>query len=230
MTVPTAEQIEQEPQAVPGRRRASLVPAALAIALVAVLAGLLLGRGMTNDVSKVSDDVSVGFLRDMKTHHAQAVEMSEIVHRRSDDPTLNYLAFDILSTQQGQIGIMTGWLDLSRQTQSGGGDVMAWMGHEGPRPGMATADDIAELKTLPVPQMEEQYLLLMIEHHRGALGMAQHAADNAASFDVANLARNMHDGQASEIELMRNLLAYRGVVVPDENGSGSAAEAIHDTH
>lgn len=230
MTATPTDQVEREPAVVPARRRAWLAPAALAVALVALLAGLFLGRGMTSDISRVSDEVSIGFLRDMKAHHAQAVEMSEIVHRRSADPTLNYLSFDILSTQQGQIGIMTGWLDLSRQTQSGGGDVMAWMGHDGAMPGMASAEQVAELRTLPVPEMEEQYLLLMIEHHRGALGMAQYAADNADSFDVANLAGNMYEGQASEVDFMQNLLAYRGVVVPDETGSGSAAEATHDTH
>ncbi len=65
---------------------------------------------------RVTDAVSLGFVRDMSAHHAQAVRMSEIAHRRSDDPDLSYLAFDILSTQQGQIGIMTGWPDLWQQS------------------------------------------------------------------------------------------------------------------
>lgn len=128
-----------------------LVPVGLALVIIGLVAGLLLARNRPETSPSVTDPVSVGFLQDMKIHHSQAVRMSEIVHRRSSDPAINYLAFDILSTQQGQIGIMSGWLDLSRQSQSGSGQTMAWMGHQGPMPGMASDEQVEELKTLPVP-------------------------------------------------------------------------------
>ncbi len=87
------------------RSRAWLLPAGLALATGALLGGLLLGRGMSAaGPERMTDPVSLGFVRDMSVHHAQAVRMSEIAHRRSDDRALSYLAFDILSTQQGQIG------------------------------------------------------------------------------------------------------------------------------
>ncbi len=227
---------------VSSRRRLRLVPVALAVAVLALLGGLVLGRGMeaaAAGTADVQDAVSLGFLRDMGTHHAQAVRMSEIVHRRSSDPALNYLAFDIMSTQQGQIGIMTGWLDLSREPQSATGPVMAWMGHSGPMPGMATDTEIEALDTLPVPQLEVQYLRLMIEHHRGALGMAQYAVDRAGSPDVARLAEGMLTGQAAEIALMERMLAERGAAVPDATTSGhtnapgatpAPAASSHDGH
>jgi uncharacterized protein (DUF305 family) len=194
------------------RARTSLL--VVVVALIALVGGLLLGRGMQPGLADVSDEVSIGFLRDMKVHHAQAVSMSEIVHRRSSDPELNYLALDILTTQQGQIGIMTGWLDLWRERQSGSGPVMAWMDHDGPMPGMATPGQIAALDALPVAEMELEFLRLMIEHHRGALGMATYAADNAGSPDVAQLARNMNAGQTEEIHLMEQMLTARGGEVP----------------
>ena len=190
----------------------------LAVALVALVAGLLLGRGQGGGLPDVSDDVSVGFLQDMKVHHAQAVEMSQVVHRRSADPELQYLAFDIMTTQQGQIGIMTGWLDLWQERQSATGPAMAWMGHEGPMPGMASAEDVAALETLPVAQMERAFLRLMGEHHRGALDMAAVAAEQAGSADVATLAQAMQDGQTAEIELMERLLAERGAAPPAGGG------------
>ena len=64
---------------VPGRRggRAWLVVAAL-------LAGLLLGVGGGMLIPRLGtpgdDSAEAGFLRDMSTHHAQAVEMSMIAH------------------------------------------------------------------------------------------------------------------------------------------------------
>jgi uncharacterized protein (DUF305 family) len=197
-----------------GRRpsRAALVPAALAVLIVGLVAGLLLGRGMGVPASAPTNAVDLGFARDMTTHHAQAVEMSEIVHRRSTDPAVNYLAFDVLSTQQGQIGIMTGWLDLWREPQSSSDPAMLWMGHvqNGPMPGMATDDEIQGLNTLPLADMTEQYLRLMIRHHRGAIAMAQFAAENAGTSDIATLADNMDAGQSSEIRLMQDMLVERG--------------------
>ena len=215
-------ELTRESSADPGLRRSRgwLLPAGLALALVAMLSGLLLGRGMTTGAPLVDDPVSLGFVRDMTAHHAQAVQMSEIAHRRSTDPSLNYLAFDILSTQQGQIGIMYGWLDLWEQTQSGSGERMAWMGHSGPMPGMATAEELAELDTLPVAEMEEQFLRLMIRHHRGAVPMADAAAEGADSADVALLAKKMGAGQQSEIEAMQDLLRERGLASEPEAAGG----------
>jgi len=207
-----------------GRRR--LVPAVLLAALLALVAGLQLGRGIGASVPAVDDPVSVGFLQDMTTHHAQAVRMSEIVHRRAADPDVRYLAFDILSTQQGQIGIMSGWLDLWDQPASATGPVMTWMGaaHDGPMPGMATSQQIESLDTLPVPQMTEHFLRLMIEHHRGALHMAAYAAEHAGSPEVARLAASMDAGQASEIDLMQDLLAARGwAPEPEDAPTGGTA-------
>jgi uncharacterized protein (DUF305 family) len=198
----------------PARRGlpAWLVPAGLALAIAGLVGGLLLGRGTAAEsAERVTDPVSLGFVRDMGVHHAQAVRMSEIAHRRSADPKVNYLAFDILSTQQGQIGIMSGWLELWAQTPGGSAEPMAWMGHTGPMPGMATDDEVAELNTLPVPAMEERFLRLMIRHHRGAVPMADAAAETATSAAVAAFAEKMSAGQQSEVHLMQSMLADRGL-------------------
>jgi uncharacterized protein (DUF305 family) len=195
------------------------------LVLLALVGGLVLGRGTADAVARVDDAVDIGFARDMKVHHAQAVQMSAVLHRRSSDPALSYLALDILTTQQGQIGIMTGWLDLWRHTQTSTGPAMTWMGHEGPMPGMATSEQIAGLERLPVAAMEEQFLRLMIRHHQGAVPMAAYAAEHATSEDVALLARSMEQGQNSEIELMQGMLAERGL--PAEQGDAGAAHEGH---
>jgi uncharacterized protein (DUF305 family) len=206
-----------------GSRQSWLVLLAGFVAVLALLGGLLLGKGMAAPGNAVTDEVSVGFLRDMKIHHAQAVATSTILHRRSPDPQLNYLAEDILTTQQGQIGIMMGYLSLSGQTQSGSGPIMAWMGdeHAGHMPGMASDAQVDALKTLPLPQMHEQYLRLMIRHHRGAIPMAQYAADHADNPDVARLAQTMATGQASEIQAMQDMLTAAGLPAEPEDSRAS---------
>lgn len=217
---------EQAGRALPGW----LVPAGLALATAGLLGGLLLGRGMAETgAGRVDDPVSLGFVRDMGVHHAQAVEMSEIAHRRSADPALNYMAFDILSTQQGQIGIMNGWLDLWEQSPSGpSGGRMAWMGHAGPMPGMASRDEIAQLGTLPTATMEELWLRLMIRHHRGAVPMADAAAARADSPDVALLARKMSAGQQSEIAALQDMLRARGLAPEPEASTTGHGDGHRD--
>jgi uncharacterized protein (DUF305 family) len=195
----------------PARRPIAWGPLLAGLLVVLALGGgLLLGRGMTSGVERIDNPVDVGFAQDMKIHHAQAVEMSAIVHARTADPGVSYLALDILTTQQGQIGIMTGWLDLWRQTQTSTRPVMSWMGHSGQMAGMATDDEIAALKTLPDEQMEEQFLRLMIRHHAGALPMAAYVVEHGSSPELVGLARGMEQGQAAEIDLMQSMLMERG--------------------
>ena len=52
----------------------------------------------------------MGFARDMMVHHAQAVEMAEIVRDKTENENVRILATDIALTQQAQIGQMQGWL------------------------------------------------------------------------------------------------------------------------
>lgn len=190
----------------------------LALATVLALAlgvGLVIGRASGQpDGLAVKDPVSIGFARDMSVHHAQAVAMSRFVHRRTADTDLAYLAFDIMTTQQGQLGSMQGWLELWQQPISTPvGMSMTWMGgsHQGPMPGMATVEEVNALETMALPAMEEQFLRLMIRHHRGALGMSDVAAKRAGSANIRVLAGKMSLGQANEIEAMQDMLVQRGL-------------------
>ena len=212
------------------RLHAAHVVFAVALLLLVGATGVVLGQ-RTAVGRTLADPVSIGFARDMQTHHAQAVAMSAPLHQRSDDPAVNYLAFDIMTTQQGQIGIMDGWLDLTDPDQVDG-ETMAWMGPshaaEGRMPGMATEDQVASLQTLPIGQATEQYLRLMVRHHTGALPMALYAARNAEHPDVRLLARNMYDGQAAEIELLQTMLTKRGHTAEPTDAAGGQAPRAED--
>ena len=213
--------------------RPRLHPAHVVFALVLLLlvgaVGVVVGQRTAGDRT-LTDGVSTGFARDMQAHHAQAVAMSAPLHQRSDDPEVNYLAFDIMTTQQGQIGIMEGWLDLTDADEDDG-ETMAWMGpghavdwHR--MPGMATQEQVAALQTLPIARATEQYLRFMVRHHAGALPMALYAADNAGHPEVRLLAQNMHDGQAAEIGLLQDMLVERGhLPEPVDAGGAHAPQA-----
>src|SRR5918992_1350416 len=89
-----------------------------------------------------------GFARDMMVHHAQAVEMAEIVRDKTESNEIRILASDIALTQQAQIGQMQGWLGVWGLPITGTEPAMAWMGHptEGRMRGMAPPEDVNRLR------------------------------------------------------------------------------------
>ena len=198
------------------------------IAILAGLALVLLAVGMfwigrATVVGTVPDSASAdaGFLRDMQTHHAQAVEMAMLIRDRSADPELCAIAYDIATAQSQQSGIMYGWLQQWGLDQYG--TPMAWMqgtpGHSehgggggeatAPMPGMATPEQIAELTAATGVEAERIFLTLMIAHHEGGIAMAQAAEELGAQPLVRDLAAKMIAAQTAEIATMQELLDAR---------------------
>lgn len=120
--------------AAPRRAPRWLLPA-LAVLAAAVLA-FALGRfsafGAAQDAPKTPDTHSAeaGFARDMQLHHAQAVDMAMEIHRKTDDPEVRMMAYDMATSQSAQIGEMYSWLVAWGLPQRGE-PLMAWMGHGG---------------------------------------------------------------------------------------------------
>ena len=181
----------------------------MAAALLALALGYYLGGGP----SPGPDSAEVGFARDMSQHHRQAVEMSTLIYNRTDDEIIRILAYDILTSQQAQIGIMGGWLDAWGHSWFNMGPRMEWMGMsvEGRMPGMASPDEVNMLREANGIDAEIIFLQLMIPHHQSGVMMAQAAADRARVSYVRDLAQGMANAQDAEIEYMRDLLRERGV-------------------
>ncbi|MFD4369617.1 DUF305 domain-containing protein [Rhodococcus sp. NPDC058521] len=173
--------------------------------------------------------VDVGFAQDMSVHHSQAVEMSAIALTNTTDPAVRGLAYDILTTQQNQLGQMQAWLTLWGQPLLPSGGYMAWMnsgqggGHDhgmsseeheaGPMtkmPGMASSDDMARLRQATGSAADVEFLQLMLRHHQGGLPMMEYGAQHASEAVVRQLAQTMVNTQESESTLMTNMLSERG--------------------
>jgi uncharacterized protein (DUF305 family) len=199
-----------------GVSRLTLALLVLAIVLAATVAALLIFWPRDPD----DDSAEAGFARDMSTHHAQAVEMAGIVHDRTNDEALKVLTTDIILGQQDQIGQMEGWLNLWGLSQTGSDPPMAWMGHsvEGRMPGMASPEEVASLRTLPVDEMNEEFLRLMIAHHEAGIEMAQAVLQRTDEEQVELLANSIVNAQRGEIVVMNEMLAeYEG-----ETAAGAA--------
>jgi uncharacterized protein (DUF305 family) len=189
-----------------------VIVAGFAVAVAALL-GFLAGSSLRDDAPG-DDSAEAGFARDMAIHHAQAVEMAEIVRDRTTDPAIRLLTSDIALTQQSQIGRFQGWLDAWGLPATGADDPMTWTGHptSGRMPGMASPEDVASLETLAPDEMDVRFLQLMIPHHQAGVLMADAIMDVTDVPEVEALARGISESQAAEIEFMRELLTERGAV------------------
>jgi uncharacterized protein (DUF305 family) len=216
MTVSTdsdaaAEAAAPETGGRPGRNRRTWL-----LVLAALVVGTALGLGIGIVVPHLrtpgDDSVEAGFLRDMAVHHAQAVEMSMIVHQKSDNAEIVYLANDIALTQHGQIGYMQAWLRDWHLDLTTTREPMAWMPDakgsvvNGLMPGMATSDQLAALRKATGNDLDIQYLTLMRQHHLGGIHMAQEAEKLSSNDDVKWLAGQMVQSQQGEITLIDSLL------------------------
>jgi uncharacterized protein (DUF305 family) len=195
--------------------------AVIAVGLVLLGGGLAVALGIGRTEVPSADSVDAGFSRDMARHHLQGVEMANLALERSDDPAVRGLAFDISATQTNQTGRMQGWLSLWG-LQPTGGDPMAWMagdmgGHAGHSmglnglmPGMATEEELANLRGLSGTEFDIEFLRLMMRHHQGGTGMAEYAAEHAANPAVRDLAEAIVSSQSAETDLMTSMLSERG--------------------
>lgn len=197
------------------------------------LAAIVFGAAATTWQARAlpADDSSeAGFAWDMTTHHEQAVEMAEIVRGRTQNAELRVLAIDIALTQHGQVGQMRGWLDVWGLLPTGRQPPMTWMGMPttGLMPGMATPTEINALRDAPLAQADEQFLRLMIRHHRAGVDMAQGAIGRTGRREVLRLAGAVIAAQQSEIMVMQDSLRRAGLAPePDPPTSSATHQRDH---
>lgn len=184
------------------------------LAFATLILGLALGfwGGQRSMRSPVEDSAEVGFARDMANHHAQAVNMAQLLYDRTDDPEMRFLALDIMLTQQAQIGQMQGWLRVWGQSLSSTDPAMTWMGMpvNGLMPGMASVEDINRLRDLSGDEADILFLQLMIPHHRGGVNMANAVLEYTDRAEVIALAQAIVNSQANEIAFMQAVLQAKG--------------------
>jgi uncharacterized protein (DUF305 family) len=183
------------------------VPLALALLVLGVGGAWLLRPSFPSSTSPESV-----FARDMAAHHAQAVEMATILRDRTTNEELRYFTLDMILTQQAQIGQMQGWLAVWQQPLAVAEPPMS--GH-GEHMGMATAEQIDSLRTLPVEEAEERFMQLMIRHHQGALLMADDVLADTSRPEVVRLATAIKEGQSGEIRFLEKRLNERGAALPE---------------
>jgi uncharacterized protein (DUF305 family) len=194
-----------------------------------VLAGLLLavpglaGCGDDQDSSDTGgethtaangaqyNDADVAFASDMIPHHAQATEMVNLARGRGLDPDVQAIADAILTAQPAEVETMVDWLTdwgepIPPTSQDHANAHGEGMEPDTDMPGMMSADDMAELDAASGEEFQIMWLEMMIEHHEGAIEMAQTEIENGKFPDAVKLAESIETAQAAEVEQMQGLL------------------------
>ncbi|WP_298891157.1 DUF305 domain-containing protein [uncultured Serinicoccus sp.] len=238
--------VEQEDPPVAGARprdrwRTFGAPALAAVTVLALCLGALVGWLAFGERTPPDDGADAGFARDMSEHHAQAVQMSQLVMQRTEDEDVRRLAVDISNNQGYERGMMGTWLDDWGLPRARGEERMAWMsmedmaGHEGmqdmedlpegvPMPGMASPTEIQELTDASGQEAEVLFLQLMTTHHISGVEMAEAAVAQATQPEVLLAAQKMVDAQQGEIILMRDMLAERDATPREDVEAWLAAQ------
>jgi uncharacterized protein (DUF305 family) len=175
---------------------------------VAVLAAGVALAMLLASVPPGNDSAEAGFARDMIVHHGQAVQMAEIIRDKTKSDSMRLLASDISLTQQAQVGMMQGWLQVWGLPITGEEPAMAWMGHptDGLMPGMASPDELDRLFKLPPDRADVLFLRLMISHHEAAIPMAKAILERTDEPEVSQLASSIIASQKAEIENMKAMV------------------------
>ncbi|HET9996997.1 MAG TPA: DUF305 domain-containing protein [Nocardioides sp.] len=153
-------------------------------------------------------EADVAFVQGMIPHHQQALEMTALVGDRADDPDLTAIAERIEVSQVAEIDQLEGWLTARGESVSG-----MHAGHgdgEHGMPGMLTPQEMARLERASGPRFDRLFLLGMIRHHEGAVGMVEALlteGEGGQESEVFQLASHIGSDQQVEIAAMKRKLA-----------------------
>lgn len=187
-----------------------LVPAAAILALAGC-------GGSATSESSASDDAVAGvahnaadveFATAMIPHHAEALVMADLTVGRPLDEDVAALVDDIRAAQTPEIELMADWLEewgepvpeTMRDHEHGGHS-----GEMGETGEMRQAD-LERLAEAPTAEFQALWLQMMVEHHEGAVSMAEDELEDGTFGPALDLAEDIVASQSDEIDRMEQLL------------------------
>ena len=142
----------------------------------------------------------VMFAQMMIPHHEQAVEMADLaLQNDSASKEVTDLATRIKAAQDPEIETMNRWL---REWNAPAASSM----NHGTGEGMMSDTDMMKLSDPTGDSFNRTWLTMMIEHHEGAVEMAQGVLRTTSNPEVQQMAEAIVDGQKVEIASMKAML------------------------
>ena len=165
-------------------------------------------------------EADVRFMQHMIVHHAQAVEMVQLMETRASSPTVRRLGERIAQSQAAEMDLMREWLE-GRAPVTAPADPHAGHGGHGAHPvgaasdvpvmpGMLSPAQMEALAAATGPAFDRLFLEGMIQHHQGAIGMVEALlADPDAAEDpmLSDFTSSVTADQSAEILRMQGILS-----------------------
>jgi uncharacterized protein (DUF305 family) len=152
-------------------------------------------------------------MKGMIMHHAQAVEMTNMITSHTDNKELRLLGERINRSQSSEIEFMKRWLETRSEPLPQPSASMVGMSMGGAQaklmPGMLTADQMFALRNAKGTEFDRLFLKGMIQHHTGALVMVKDVFDTKGAgqdAELFNFATDVDSGQRAEIKIMETML------------------------
>lgn len=192
----------------------------VAAAATILFAGVVAGCGDDDRGLSGSDGNSAdaGFAREMIEHHRSAIEMAEIAQRRALHDEIKALAESIIEAQRTEIVVMTRIAEELRAH----GQRPSSLGMSHAQKGMDM--DMAMLER--ARPFDRAFLEMMVQHHRGAVEMAEILVKKGTHGELVRLARRVIKDQTAEIKTMQSRLKDWYGIAPSDDDSATMMD--HD--
>ena len=158
-----------------------------------------MGHGSSSSSNANYTGADIMFLQMMIPHHQQAIDISNLAMKSSQDPELIELAKIIARDQAAEIKQMKAWLTDAGASEDMGHS-MDGMG------GMLNDDELAALSAATGKEFDVLWLKGMTEHHDGAIHMTQMIED-AQNADIKVFGTKVIKDQSEQIDQMKKMLA-----------------------
>jgi uncharacterized protein (DUF305 family) len=185
------------------RRLLLLAAAAVLVTVAAILAGCGSRSNESTKMATTSSSVPFdrAFIDAMVPHHRSAIEMANVAQQSGlSSPELNGIALNIVESQQHQIDQMLVWRKKwygSKKLDPNAGEEL----------GMSMADMGMDqnMQDLHGGSIDGAFASMMIDHHEGAIKMAEMALDRAQHPEIKRLGREIIAAQEREVKIMKPL-------------------------
>ena len=161
--------------------------------------------------SQQHNDADVMFAQHMIPHHQQAVQMSDVIlGKQGIDPRVLQLANQIKAAQGPEIQQMQTWLSQwgspTTPTNTSSMTPESTMPGMTSTSGMMSENDMQALQSAQGVDASKVFLSQMIQHHQGAIAMAQVEVKSGQYPPAIALAHSIISNQQKEINTMQNIL------------------------
>ncbi|MFE0424740.1 DUF305 domain-containing protein [Streptomyces sp. NPDC058953] len=162
--------------------------------------------GADNPAPGAFNDTDVMFAQMMIPHHEQALEMSALADGRAQDAEIIALAKQISAAQDPEITKMRAWLKAWGKPETATDHGSHGSGDTPAMDGMMTERQMADLKAAKAKDFDREFARLMVEHHKGAITMAEDEQKKGRNETAKKLAGEVIRSQQAEVDTFTAIL------------------------